>query len=38
MVAEKWMEKVLEVRRVNARVVVLKLLFNKHNILTVVST
>ena len=37
MVAEKWVEKVLEVRRVNARVIVLKLLFDKH-ILTVVST
>ena len=37
MVAEKWMEKVLEVRRVNARVIILKLLFDKR-ILTVVST
>ena len=37
MVAEKWVEKVLEVKRVNARVIVLKLLFDKH-ILTVVST
>ena len=37
MVAEKWVEKMLEVRRVNARVVVLKLLFDKR-ILTVVST
>ena len=37
MVAEKWVEKVLEVRRVNARVIVRKLLFDKH-ILTVVST
>ena len=34
---EKWVEKVLEVRRVNARVIVLKLLFDK-NVLTVVST
>ena len=37
VVAEKWVERVLEVRRVNARVTVLKLLFDKH-ILTVVST
>ena len=29
MVAEKWVEKVLEVRRVNARVIVQKLLFEK---------
>ena len=27
--AEKWVEKVLEVRRVNARVIVQKLLFEK---------
>ena len=37
MVAEKWVEKVLDVRRVNASVIVLKLSFDKR-ILTVVST
>ena len=37
MVAEKWLEKVLEVRSVNARVIVPKMVIDKR-MLTVVST